>query len=106
MALIGDKERHLLLGIAVGAGAAWLARDLLTPLTRLARPVTKAGIRAGLDVAERGRETLARLGEHLDDLAAEVKAEREVDELTRAAGHTPPPPDAPRTEVNHDDTGH
>jgi hypothetical protein len=76
VALLGDRERSLLLGIAVGAACVIFGRRLLTPVRRLARPTAKAALKSGLTAVERSREMVARLSEELEDLAAEVEAER------------------------------
>jgi hypothetical protein len=62
--------------MAVGAACVIFGRRLLTPVKHLARPTAKAALKSGWSAAEWGRETVARLGEHLEDLAAEVEAER------------------------------
>lgn len=76
MAFLNERERSLLLGIAVGAACVIFGRRLLTPVKRLARPTAKAALRSGWTALEQGRETVARLGEELEDIAAEVAAER------------------------------
>lgn len=76
MALLEERERSLLLGLVVGFGCAVLGRQLLTPVKRLARPTAKAALRSGWTAVEWGRETAARLSEEMQDLAAEVHAER------------------------------
>jgi hypothetical protein len=76
MAILGDRERHLLLGMAVGAACVIFGRRLMAPVRRLARPTAKAALKSGLTAVERSREVVARLGEELEDLAAEVEAER------------------------------
>lgn len=73
---LGDRERGLLLGLVVGAACVVLGRQLLAPVQRLARPTAKAALKSGLSAAEWGRERVARLSEELEDLAAEVQAER------------------------------
>lgn len=74
---LGDRDRGLLIGLAVGAAFVLLGRELLTPVRRLARPAAKAALRSSFSAAEWGRERAARLSEELEDLAAEVQAERQ-----------------------------
>lgn len=76
MALLGKRERSLLIGIAVGAGCIVFGRRLLTPVKHLARPTAKAALRSGRSAVEWGREAVARLTEEIEDLSAEVEAER------------------------------
>jgi len=76
-------------GIAVGIGAKWLAPyvapvlgALVSPLTRLEmKPLAKAGIKAGWVGMERSREFFAYLGETVQDVLAEARAELVRDEL-------------------------
>lgn len=61
----------LLLGAAVGAGAA-----LLGPLTwRAARPLAKTALRAGIKGLGAARVAAAQIGEEVEDLVAEVQHE-------------------------------
>jgi hypothetical protein len=83
VAFLNERDRSLLLGMAVGAACVIFGRRLLTPVKRLARPTAKAALRSGWTALEHGRETVTRLGEQLEDLAAEVAAER----ADGAAGH-------------------
>lgn len=77
------------LGIAVGFGAKWLAPyvapvlgALVSPLTRLEiKPLAKAGIKASWVGLERGREFFAYLGETVQDVLAEARAELVREEL-------------------------
>ncbi len=77
MALPDGQGRFLLVGVALGIGAATIGRDLFVPLRRLARPMAKAALRSGFSAVERGRLFAARAAEQLEDLAAEVEAERQ-----------------------------
>jgi len=64
-------------GFAFGLAAAVLVPVAATALLTVGRPATRAAIRAGLIIYERGRETLAEIGEVAEDLVAEAKAELE-----------------------------
>lgn len=71
-----EKQQGFLTGILAGAGAALALWALRKPLREVAAPVTKAGVRAALDARDWTEERLARAGESLDDIVAEVRAER------------------------------
>jgi hypothetical protein len=77
VAIVDEKGRMLLLGIAVGAAAAIVGRELFAPIRRLGRPLAKAAVRSGMTALERGHERVALMSEHLSDLVAEVAAERQ-----------------------------
>jgi hypothetical protein len=62
--------------MAVGAACVVFGRRLLTPVKRLARPTAKAALKSGVTAVERSREMVAWLSEEIEDLAAEVEAER------------------------------
>jgi hypothetical protein len=85
MAIFDDLlKRNVVTGIAVGVGAALLAPILLPAIARLARPLMKATIRTGIIFYEKGRETVAELGEVVEDIVAEAQAE--ISETEAAAG--------------------
>jgi hypothetical protein len=67
-------------GIAIGIGVAILAPLLLPTVAKAARPLARAAIKSGILLLEKGRETAAELGEVVDDLLAEAKAEIEQDQ--------------------------
>jgi hypothetical protein len=78
----------LLVGGVIGVA---LAPTLLPALAKLARPATKAGIRTGLLLFERGRIAAAELWETLEDLTAEVQAEFDAERaLHRQPAARPP----------------
>ncbi|KPJ94880.1 MAG: hypothetical protein AMJ53_04195 [Gammaproteobacteria bacterium SG8_11] len=64
-------------GIAIGIGVAVLAPLVLPTVARAARPMARAAIKSGLLLFEKGQETVAELGEVIDDLLAEAQAEIE-----------------------------
>lgn len=82
MALLDEEQQKLLVGLAVGLGVSWAAREFLAPFRQAARPLAKAGIKSSILIAERGRETAARLGETVEDLVAEVVAERAIEHIS------------------------
>lgn len=85
MALFDEGKGKLLGGIVIGMGVTWVAREFLAPFGQAMRPLAKAGIKSGILAWERGREAAGHLGEALDDLVAEVKAEQAIEDLTAAA---------------------
>lgn len=62
--------------LAGGALGVFLAPLIRPAIARNARPALKAAVQAGLLVYQQGRETFSEFGEVLEDVAAEVKAER------------------------------
>jgi len=80
-------------GIAIGIGAALLAPVVLPVLAKAGRPLARAAIKSGILLFEKGRETVAELGEVAEDLIAEAQAEIEeetvqevVEEVAESAG--------------------
>ena len=73
-------------GLAIGIGAAVLAPAILPILVGAAKPLVKAAIKGGIVLYDRGKESFAEVGEVVEDLVAEVKAE-----LAAAADHPEPP---------------
>lgn len=73
----------IVVGVAVGVGATWVAPyvlpvlgALLRPLTKVnVKPLAKAGIKVGWLGLERGRELVAYLGETMQDALAEARHE-------------------------------
>jgi hypothetical protein len=85
MALFDDEQWSLIKGIGIGIGLTLVARELLPPFRDAARPLAKAGLKGGMSAFEKSREALARAGETVEDLVAEVRLEREVAALSAAA---------------------
>jgi hypothetical protein len=79
-------------GLIIGIGVAVLAPVLLPTLARLGRPVVRAMIKGGMVAYEKGRETAAELGEVVEDLVAEARAEMEQAPATPASPATPGQP--------------
>jgi hypothetical protein len=77
MALLNplDRNSHLVTGLAIGAAAVVLGPVLLPAIARVAKPLAKTAIKAGLVAMERGRDTLTELGEVAEDVMAEARAE-------------------------------
>jgi len=84
MALLEDSLKgNLVTGLAIGIGAAILAPVVIPLFANVAKPLAKAAIKGGMQLYERGKETLAEVAEITEDLVAEAKAE--LAESTAAA---------------------
>ncbi len=66
---------NILTGLAIGIGSAVLAPVLIPVLASVAKPLTKAAIKGGLIVFEKGKEVAAETREVLEDLVAEARSE-------------------------------
>jgi hypothetical protein len=78
---MNERQRWLLIGIAIGAAAAALLRDAFKPFVAAVRPLAKAMLKAGVIAGERARERAAELGETIEDLIVEVQAERRFEAM-------------------------
>ncbi|MGQ9687068.1 MAG: DUF5132 domain-containing protein [Thiobacillaceae bacterium] len=79
MAGIDDLFKgNIVTGLAVGVGVAILAPVIMPVLASVGRPLAKSIIKSGMVLYEKGRETVAELGEVLEDLVAEAKVELET----------------------------
>jgi hypothetical protein len=87
-------RKNVLTGIALAAGAAWLAPLVLPAAARAARPLAKAAIKGGFALYERGREALAEVAEVAEDTYAEARAEMAEEGTAETADATPEPPAA------------
>ena len=72
--------------LAGGALGVFLAPLIRPAIARNARPALKAAVHAGLLVYQQGRETFSEFGEVLEDVAAELKAERKAEGLEARNG--------------------
>jgi hypothetical protein len=64
-------------GLAIGVGVAVLAPLVLPVVASAARPLARAAIKTGIVLYEKSRETVAEIGEVMEDLVAEARAELE-----------------------------
>ena len=62
-------------GAVVGIGALLLAPVLIPVVAGVGKPVAKTMIKEGIKLYEKGKETFAEMGEVLEDIVAEAKAE-------------------------------
>jgi hypothetical protein len=95
---IFDEENRIFLGVVVGIAAAGIVKGLAPAFKGLGRPLAKAAIKSGLLVYETGRETLAQIGEVVEDLVAEVKAERAMEAASASGEAVAPPGTTPAPE--------
>ena len=65
------------LGFVSGLGVGLVSREILSWGVAAARPVAKAAIGASFALAQRGKENMHRVGESLEDLVAEARADYE-----------------------------
>lgn len=92
MALLDSDERKILLGVGIGIAGLSLMRQILPAFGGLGRPLAKAAIKSGIGFYEKGRETLARMTEVVEDLAAEARHEMDQEARSHAAATPPPAP--------------
>jgi Protein of unknown function (DUF5132) len=76
MKLLGiGNGSQMIGGLAIGAAAVLLAPILLPVVSGVLKSLTKAGIKGGLILYEKGRVALEEAKESVEDLTAEAKAE-------------------------------
>jgi hypothetical protein len=91
MAMFEGWKGNILGGLAIGIGASVIGPVVVPILATVAKPLTKAAIKGGYLLYEKGRETLAEAQEVIEDLVAETKAEmEEAQEAPSAVGVTEP----------------
>ncbi len=77
---------NILSGLAFGIGATILAPVVMPMVAAIAKPLAKAAIKSGVLLYEKGRETVAEVGEVVEDLVAEAKTEIAEAQNGAAAG--------------------
>ncbi len=82
MAIFDGWKGNILGGLAIGIGASVVAPVVIPVLATVVKPLTKAAIKGGFLLYEKGKETLAEAQEVIEDLVAEAKAE--MDEAQEA----------------------
>jgi hypothetical protein len=70
--------------LGIGLVAAVLVPIALPVVARAAKPLAKALVKSGIIIYEKGREAVAELGEVMEDVVAEAKAEIEQEHATPA----------------------
>jgi gas vesicle protein len=76
-------------GVVTGVALGIVALLFAPALSRWGRPLAKEAIKGGLDAYESARDRLAMLREQLEDLTAEARFERVMDERPSEASGTP-----------------
>jgi len=66
---------NILTGLAIGIGAAIFSPQVIPAIAGVVKPFAKAAIKGSLIVYEKGKEAFAEVGEMMEDIVAEVKAE-------------------------------
>lgn len=82
-------DRKYVIGAAVAVGAVLLIPGVAAAVGRAARPVVRAAVRTGAVACDEFRKAGAEVYETMEDLAAELRAERQQagqDETAAAAG--------------------
>lgn len=82
-------RRNVLIAVGVGIGVAVFAPVVIPALVRVGRPVIKGAIKVGVLAYQQSRETLAVVGEAVEDLVAEVQADL-YDERLAGTNQEPP----------------
>jgi hypothetical protein len=80
MALFDGWKGNILGGLAIGIGASVVAPVIIPILATIVKPLTKAAIKGGYLLYDKGRETFAEVQEVVEDLVAEARAEIEETE--------------------------
>jgi len=66
---------NIVSGLAIGIGAAVLAPVVMPIVASVIKPLAKAAIKGGIMLYEKGQETIAEVGEVIEDIVAEAKTE-------------------------------
>jgi hypothetical protein len=89
MAVFEGWKGNILGGLAIGIGASILAPVVVPILASVVKPLSKALIKGGYLLYEKGRETLAEVQEVVEDLVAEAKAEIEATQASETGAADP-----------------
>jgi hypothetical protein len=84
MALLNGDTKRVFLGVGLGMAGALVASSALPILVSVGRPLVKALLKQGMLGALHARERLAVLGETLEDIYAEVRAEVNAELVRRS----------------------
>jgi hypothetical protein len=80
-----SMDKKYVIGAAVAVGALVLVPGLAAALARAGEPLKKAAVRSGAVAWDEFRKAAAEAYEHMEDLAAEVRAEVETRQAEEAA---------------------
>ena len=84
MAVQDIFKNNIVAVLGIGIVAAVLIPIALPVVARAAKPFAKAMVKSGIIVFEKGREAVAELGEVMEDVVAEAKAEIEQEHAAQA----------------------
>jgi len=79
---------NIVTGLAIGIGTALFAPQVIPALAGVVKPLAKAAIKGSLVLYEKSKEAVAEVGEMMEDIVAEVKAEME-ESHEQSAGISP-----------------
>lgn len=85
-------------GLAVGLGAVLLAPVLIPFVAGIGKPVAKAAIKGGIALFEKTKGAFAEVGESVEDLVAEARAEmaeKQAQNIRTGETHSEPATDYP-----------
>ena len=72
-------------GLAVGIGALLLAPVLIPVVAGVGKPLVKGVIKGSISLAEKTKGMLAEVGESVEDIVAEAKAEMAENQMQKTA---------------------
>jgi hypothetical protein len=78
------KGKGFIVGFTVGVGTGLVLREILPIVKEVAAPVSKAAIKAGVHIYEKGQEVLWGTVESVEDIVAEAKYEYEEKKFKKA----------------------
>lgn len=82
-------KNNFVVGLTAALAASVMAPVVIPVVKRAGRPLAKSLVRGGLLLYESSREAIARAGETMEDVIAEVRAEEMVKNFAMSEG----PPD-------------
>ncbi len=77
-----------------GIAAVVLLPVFIPVVAGVGKPIAKAAIKGGIVLYEKGKGAIAEIGESLEDLMAEAKAELAEEQMQQALEAAPPEPEA------------
>jgi hypothetical protein len=81
MAGIGDfLKSDVAKGLAIGIGVAVTVPIAMAAMSGAGRPFARALVKSGMILFDKGRESIAEVGEVIEDMVAEAKAEMQHNE--------------------------
>lgn len=81
-------KNNLIAGIGLACAASVLAPIVFPVAARIGRPLAKSLVRGGMIMYEKGREVIAVAGESVEDIMAEIRAERGAPAAAASAAAT------------------